>query len=183
CYFQIGNYSECAEILEKWHARQGGAKAAGACCRYIGISYLSLQRWSEASRWLQLAVVYDEVDAESLSLLGALYLKLGEGNDIALRLTEKAVEIDGVEPLLLLRWGRSLTACGHYRQAIEQFRRCAAVRQTKIEAWFELGNAYQLQGNHAKARRYFKKLVIGREVPEELRLRARALIQENEITR
>jgi tetratricopeptide (TPR) repeat protein len=183
CFFQIGNYSECAEILEKWHARQEGAKAAGACCRYIGISHSNLQRWSNATRWLQLAVVYDEFDAESLSLLGELYLKLGEGNDIALRLTEKAVEIDGVEPLFLLRWGRALVACGHCHQAIEQFRRCAVVRKTKIEAWFELGNAYCLQGHHAKARRYLKKLVTGREVPEELRLRATTLLQENEIIR
>ncbi|SHI06592.1 tetratricopeptide repeat protein [Desulfofustis glycolicus] len=183
CFFHLGNYVSCMDMLTAWHARQGAVKSAGACCRYLGISAYHRQHFPDASRWLQLALAHDKFDAESLSLLGDSYRILGEGDDIALRLTEKAVEIAGPEPVFLLRWGRALAACGKYDQAIEQFRRCAAVRKTRIDAWLEIGTVYGLQGRYRQARRYIKKLITGRDVPDEIRSRAQTLCQHHESLR
>ena len=183
CFFHLGRYTACLDILTAWHTRQGTAKTTGACCRYLGICTYHLQRHSEAARWLQLALAHDQFDAESLSLLGDSYRRLGEGDEIALRLTEKAVEIAGPEPGSLLRWGRALAACGHYDQAIETFRRCVAARETRIEAWFELATVYCLQGRYRQARRYMKQLISGRDVPDEIRNRVQSLYQCHESLR
>jgi len=183
CFFNLGSYLKCTDILTKYHTRQDRAKTAGACCRYLGISTYRLQRYSEASRWLQLALAYDQFDAESLSLLGDSYRTLGEGDEIALRLTEKAVELAGPEPGFLLRWGRALAACGHYDQAIETYRRCVPARETRREAWLELGTVYCLQGRYRQARRYVKQLISGRDVPKAIRTRAQTLYQHHESLR
>ncbi|MDX9895719.1 hypothetical protein [Desulfofustis limnaeus] len=157
--FKTGDHQRCVMALTRWYEEHKPSPAAGACCRYIGSSHYHLGHLTEAGHWLQRALTYDETDAESLSLLGAVYLKQGEGDDIALRLLEKAVEMtENKEVGLVLRWAQGLQACGHLEQALLQFRRCGAQKQTRSEVWQGLRDIYRQQGKDRLADRYQKKI-------------------------
>lgn len=157
--FKTGDYRCCVEVLTRWYEEQKPNHGAGGCCRFIGSSHYHLHHLAEAGHWLQRALAYDETDAESLSLLGAVYLKQGEGDEIALRLLEKAVEMtENKEVGLVLRWAQGLQACGHLEQALLQFRRCGAQKQTRREAWQGLRDIYRQQGKDRLADRYQEKV-------------------------
>ncbi len=156
--FHCGEFRQSAEQLEFWYEEQQDKKSAGKCCRFIGVSYYHLDRVPEASTWLQRGLSFDEFDGEALSLLSELYLKEKQGDEIALRLAEKSVEIDNTNCIFLLRYGRALASCGYDSEAIAYFKRCGGWKKTRHEAWFELMSVYLRQKNEQKARLYEKKL-------------------------
>ena len=173
--FHCEKYKECSAQLETWYEEQQDMKTAGKCCRFIGISCFYLDLAAEASKWLQRGLSFDEFDAESLSLLGELYLKENEGDEIALRLAEKSVEIDSSNGSFILRYARALAACGYDSQAIEYLKRCVGWKKSRHEAWFELMTIYVRQNNKYKARLYAKKLINHKDVPTVLKKKTRLI--------
>jgi tetratricopeptide (TPR) repeat protein len=176
--FYCNRYQECSRQLQSWYEEQPDRRAAGKCCRFIGISCYNLNVVAEASKWLQRGLSFDEFDAESLSLLGELYLREREGDEIALRLAEKSVEIDSSNKLFLLRYGRALAACRLDDEAIDCLKRCVRWEKSRYQAWCELMTIYARQNNAPKARLYAKKLLGNNNVPDTLLQRARLLKNE-----
>ncbi len=174
--FCLGLYQSCIETFQSWHQRRPDSRSVDGCCRYIGIAYYRLEQLDQAVPWLQRALVYDEFDAESLSLLGELYLLQGEGDEIALRFCEKAVEIDERNTELVLRWGKVLAATGRYDEALKQVRHCTKARKTRVEAGHVLGTIYHRLGRRQQAWRYLKKVLNNPEAPEKLVAEARSLL-------
>jgi len=173
--FYCERYQECSVQLQSWNEEQPDSRAAGKCCRFIGISYYHLNMAAEASKWLQRGLSFDEFDAESLSLLGELYLREREGDEIALRLAEKSVEIDSGNGMFLLRYARALAACRLDDEAMDYLKRCVRWKKLRYEAWHELMTIYARQNNNPKARLYAKKLLRNNDVPGSLQKRARLL--------
>jgi len=174
-----GKYKNCIDMLTSWysdHKKNGGADK---CCRYIGLSYYQLAAGKDAIIWLQRGLRYDEFDAEAMSLLGELYLEQGEGNDIALSLSEKSIELDGKDDLFHLRHARALIACNNDESAIARLKQCVRKKYIKFEAWYELAKVYTRLKQQQKAKYYVKKLLYANDVPERLLIKVHQFIEIN----
>ena len=178
CYFQTQAYDHCIETLKKWYRDQANQVQRGRCCRFIGISCYHLGNPAQASKWLQRGLSFNESDAESLSLLGELYLAGKEGDDIALRLCEKSVELEPDDVVLQLRYARGLAACGHDSSALDVLTGCVRSAITRFEAWLEMAKIYTRQKDRIKGRMYINKILAAQHVDKDLRQKARRMFAE-----
>ncbi len=154
-----GNYKRCIEVLLPWYKDKEEEAGARRALRYLGRSYYyGLKDYKKAMKHLQRALQFDEFDAESLGLLGIVYLDAGEGSDIALRLCEKSVELDSKNKQLRLHLTKAQIACGRLDEAKRNLRKCSTGASTRIESCYRLGRIYTEEGKHARARSWFTKI-------------------------
>ena len=131
--------------------------------------------------WLQRALNAHETDAESLSLLGEMYMHLGEGDDIALKFCEKSLELEPDNPDFRLRYSRVLSLCGRYEKALDMLSQCFRFHSIRAEAWFEAAaNSYR-RGDDKAGVRYANKVIEGSNIAAELKSQAKNLLDNNGI--
>ena len=117
---QKGEYQKGLDFLLPWYESTKKVSDGGqSALRYLGEACYGLGRHHEAMKYLQQAMRYDEYNAEVLGLLGEIYLKENEGDDIALRLCEKAVELSPYSRSLKLRLANAQIQCGDYVNALK----------------------------------------------------------------
>jgi tetratricopeptide (TPR) repeat protein len=177
-YFNNQEFGKSIEWLERWYNKQDEARGRGKCCRAIGISYFRLSRPFEAMTWLQRALAFDEDDAEALSILGELYLVEREGNDIALKLMEKSLELDNNNRQFMLRLARGLNACDRYNEAVPILKNCIKSSKFRSAAWFELSVSFKGLKKYTKVRYYLKKLIDGEHISGDMKTKARLFYSE-----
>jgi len=158
-YCQTGRYQEALDILLPWHGAEDDNPGAGRALRYLGESFHGVGRAREAMSWLQRAIRFDEFDADALSLLGAIYLENNEGDQIALKLCEKSVELNQTSPLFYLRLAKAQIQCGHLEAARENLRPCLRDKTIVTEAKLQMGLTYWKQGQKTRARHWFAKIL------------------------
>jgi tetratricopeptide (TPR) repeat protein len=156
-YSQTGKYQDAIDILLPWYNTESSNPGSGRALRYLGESFHGLGRDREAMSWLQRAIRFDEFDAEALSLLGEIYLYNNEGDQIALKLCEKSVELNQTQPLFYLRLAGAQIQCGHLEAARENLRPCLKNKKTRGVAEFQMGLIYWKQGQKTRARHWFTK--------------------------
>jgi tetratricopeptide (TPR) repeat protein len=113
--------------------------------------------------WLQRAARFDEFDADVLSLLGEIYLDNNEGEQIALKLCEKSIELNPLPALFHLRLARAQVRCGYLDAARDTLRSCIRNKSTKGAAWFQMGLIYWKLGQKMRASHWFSKVLIHEE--------------------
>jgi tetratricopeptide (TPR) repeat protein len=158
-YCSTGDFQKAINMLFPWLENAKGAKIGGRAFRYLGKSFHGLQMKTEAVTWLQRALQFDEFDAEALGLLGELYLEQGEGNEIALSLCEKSVELSPHNLQLRLRLAKVQTACRQYTAAQHTLRACVRNRETRADAQLQNGLICQELGRTKTARSWFSKVL------------------------
>ncbi len=162
--FQLGmlfieerEYQKGFDLLLPWYelesANGGGYKAV----RYLGEACYGLGRHRDAMKYLQQAMRYDEYDAEVLGLLGEIYLKENEGDDIALRLCEKAVELSPYSLSLKLRLASAQLQCGDFETALEILKPCLRNKKYRPAALLQRGLLSREQGQLRAAEKWFVK--------------------------
>jgi tetratricopeptide (TPR) repeat protein len=151
---QQGLYKEGLALLQPWYDKEQNGKAL----KYLGGLYSGLDNYKKAMKYLQLAIRYDEYDAEVLGLLGEIYLQENEGDDIALRFCEKAVELNPDSLNLKIRLAKAQTHCGDLAAAGKTLQPCLRNKKTRLQALQqkvilanELGNGKTAAKWHAKA--------------------------------
>ncbi len=175
CLHHIGRDKDCISVLKEWHRAEKDRPGSEKCYRYIGISYYHLGNLKQAAQWLQRGLKMNQFDAESLSILGTIYLKTKEGDDIALKLCEKSVEIDPASPRYRLRYGRALAACAEYEAAQETFVFCTRFKKYRAESWLEIALLNFTQRKYGECGRYLKKILAARDVDESVLKNTRSL--------
>ena len=163
-YCQTGRYQETLDILVPWYNTKKSDPGSGRALRYLGESFHGVGRIQEAMSWLQRAIRFDEFDADALSLLGETYLDNNEGDQIALKLCEKSIELNPMPALLYLRLARAQIRCGYLDAARDTLRRCLRDKATKGAAWFQVGLIYWKKGQKMRARHWFSKTLTHEEV-------------------
>lgn len=164
-YCQTGRYQDTLNILLPWYLSESDTPGSGRALRYLGESFHGVGRDREAMSWLQRAIRFDEFDADALSLLGEIYLEHNEGNQIALKLCEKSVELNQTQALFFLRLARAQIQCGFLDAARENLRPCLRNKKIKGAAEFQRGLIYWKLGQKARARHWFSK-TLSHERPE-----------------
>lgn len=154
-------YKKGLALLQPWYASEGGGKAL----KYLGEMYGGLGNNKKAMKFLQLAMRYDEYDAEVLGLLGEIYLQENEGDDIALRFCEKAVELNPDSLHLKIRLAKAQIHCGDLAAAGKNLQGCLRNKNTRLAALQQKAILAKEQGKkktaakwHAKAEQFAAKI-------------------------
>lgn len=158
-YCQTGRYQETLDLLVPWHENNISLPGTGRALRYIGESFHGLGRDRAAMIWLQRAIRFDEFDADALSLLGEVYLDNHEGDQIALKLCEKSIELNPKPPVFYLRLAKAQLQCGFPEEAKNTLRHHLKNKAIKGAAGFQMGLIYKRQGQQMKARQWFSKTI------------------------
>lgn len=120
---------------------------------YVGKSYNDLGQRKEAIVWLQRAATVHCVDDQTLSLLGYLYFLEGEGDDVALSLCRKSVELNPEDHQLTLRLAVVLLGVGHIEQSLILVRKCMRVKKVRATAREILVKIYTQLGEEQRVKR------------------------------
>jgi len=163
-YCLTGRYQETLDILLPWYSSESSNPGSGRAFRYLGESFHGVGRDREAMGWLQRAIRFDEFDADALSLLGEIYLASNEGDEIALKLCEKSVELNQTAPLFYLRLATAQIQCGYLETAKENLQPCLRNKALKDAAGFQMGLLYWKQGQRKSARYWFSKTLAHAQV-------------------
>jgi len=119
--------------------------------------YAGLGDYKKAMKYLQLAMRYDEYDAEVLGLLGEIYLTENEGDDIALRFCEKSVELNPDSLSLKIRLAKAQTQCGDFVAAEKSLQACLRNRKIRLAALKQKAVLAREQGKTKAAARWQEK--------------------------
>ncbi len=158
CLYSIEDYRQAVSVLEGYIEATRNQPGHERCFSYIGKSYYYLHQFKSAATWLQRGLNVNQSDAESLSLLGLIYLKTGEGNDIALRLSEKSVEIDPDSLQSRVRYAQVLEGCGEVQKAADIYSYCARSKKTRPAAWLGMARLHIIDSEFGNAERYLNKV-------------------------
>ncbi len=178
-YCVSGKFQKAVDMLSLWYGNAKGAKNAGRAFRYLGKSYYGLGMKDEAMIWLQRALQFDQFDAEVMGLLGEVYLEQGEGNEIALSLCEKSVELAPRSLRLRLGLAKAQTACLKYIAARNNLRLCLKNKETKAEAQLQNGLICLKQGQKKKAAIWFTRVLVRNTVTPKIAESARYYLEVN----
>ncbi len=122
-YCVVARFDKALEVLERWQ-NMISKERHGPVYRYLGEAYLATGETGKAMMWLQRALKYHSFDAEAMSLLGCALLRGGEGDDIALSLCTKGVELAPHKPMLRYRLAEAQWRNGQYREALRSLKYC-----------------------------------------------------------
>lgn len=122
-YCETDRYQESLDALGKWQKKVGDSQHM-RIFRYLGEAYLGVGDYREAMAWLQRALQYNEYDGEAMGLLGSAILKLEEGDDIALSLCLKSVELCPDNPALRFRLAEAQLKVGEFREVLRSLKYC-----------------------------------------------------------
>lgn len=167
-YCRTDNYKKAKEILLSWYEENEDSSSRDRVLRLLGESCYGLQEKEEAKTWLQRAVHRNEFDSKAMSLLGLLYLEENEGDDIALSLCRKSVELQPDDIVFRLRLSMVLTHLKRYDEGIKELRPCLRNERTKDQARLQMGIAYFSQAKKKRAAKWFEKVVNDGEAAEHL---------------
>jgi len=176
----VSHYQKSKDILMPWYKECKRQTTRGRVLRLLGESCYGLGENEEAVKWLQRAVHFDEFDSGSLSLLGMLYMDEDEGDDIAFKLCEKAVELVPDSYLYKLRLAKVLVKMGRYDDGMDCLRPCLRKSLTRSEAWVQMGIILLKQGNKKRACKWFEKVIDQEGVHPELVAQARQYLDVSE---
>ncbi|HKJ65117.1 MAG TPA: hypothetical protein VJ969_06920 [Desulfopila sp.] len=145
---------------------------------YLGKSYYGIGKYDLAAKWLQKALHADEFDAETMGLLGYVYLLCGEGREVAFSLCAKSVELAPENGRLRLYLSEVKISCGEYAEARKTLGRCLRSKTLRQEAKLLACESYSKEGKLALARRRLDELEQTAPLDEKLRGRVKKLYEE-----
>ncbi len=130
---ETGRHRTAIEYLQAW--RGGGpARQADRACYHLGQAHFALGELRQAMVELQRALRFNETDDRAMHLLARAYCRAGEGDDIALALCRKSVELEPREVAYRLLLAEVLARCGLWQEAKENARRCRRSRHHRDQA-------------------------------------------------
>lgn len=152
-----GQYEQALYRLLPWYTAQSKIGNSEKGLRYLGEACYGVGKSRDAMKYLQQAMRYDEYDAEVLGLLGEIYLAENEGDDIALRFSEKAVELSPDSRVLKVRLASAQIQCGDFNSALKNLQPCLRNKKTRPAALMQRGLLSREQGKNKEAEKWFLK--------------------------
>lgn len=175
-YCQTGNYQASLGYLEEW--RKGAAeRQQSRILKWLGEAYLGMGRPREAMAWLQRALRYNEFDHDLLSLLGVAIWQAREGDDIALSLCGKSVDLAPDNSRLWLRLARVQLHAGRFEEALASLGKCRGKKVDQAEVQLLKASVYQQRGQIGRARYWAHKVRQRNAAESESYQKAQALLE------
>jgi len=165
---ETGDYQLALDYLFPWYESCLSKRQTERVIFYIGRSYYGLRQNRKAMEWLQRALQRNEYDDRAMYFLGKVYHEEGEGDDIALSLCRKSVELDPDNMEYRLGLARIQIECDMISDACENLKHCLKKRELRVEAQLLLAQCYLKTGRYKRAVNWFNK--IGAEDGKYLKL-------------
>jgi tetratricopeptide (TPR) repeat protein len=157
-YCDAGRFDRALDILENYE-KQPGSRQDYSLYRLLGKAYAGNGQTDRAIPALQKAVRENPHDAQSLSLLGELYARNEQGDDIALTLCRQAVDIDDTSWQHWFRLALVKKKMGLLQEArdviVESLRR----NRREVDALYLAGQIYRELGEERKARGMLQRVL------------------------
>ena len=171
-YCSAGRYRDALNVLEKLE-KLGAERQGFHLYRLLGEAYAGIGKNTEAMRSLQRAIRHNPHDAQSLSILGELYAREEQGDDIALSLCLQAVTLDDKPAGYWCRLARVREKMGEVDSALAAVKEALRRNRRDTEGLLLAGRLYRKLGQGKRARAIYRrvaKMVPGqREARKALR--------------
>ena len=162
-YCRHKRFTEAAKLLGRCvtdgnlEGRRNGDRAAA--WRLLGEAHAGLGENKKAILAFQKVLSFTHRDAQALSMLGELYVREKEGDEIALSLCQEAVTLDGGQSEHWRRLAWVQWAQGDADNAIASLRQCLQRDRRNSAALFWLARIYREQGRLKEAHRLYEKVL------------------------
>lgn len=153
----LGEHRQALEYLLPWQEKNQRTARAGRVHFFIGKACHGLGDNRRAMVELQRALQFNEFDDRAMDLLGKVYFQEGEGDEIALALCQKSVELEPGNLLYRCNLAEVQLRCGKVRQARENLYRCLKSKKSRMKAQLLLGRSFAQEGLHNRAGNWFEK--------------------------
>lgn len=168
----LGKHQTALDYLEAWRKNNEKTARAGRALYHTGLAYHGLGDNRRAMVALQRALQFHEFDDRAMDLLGSVYLREGEGDDIALTLCRKSVELEPSNIFYRCNLAEVQVQCGMFAQARENLYRCLKNEKTRARAQVLLGRSYCHEGLPKRGRHWFEKALKHDTLSPDLRVEA-----------
>ena len=134
-----------------------------------------------ARQWwlMQRALQFNEFDDRAIDLLGTVYFREGEGDDIALALCRKSVELEPGNILYRCNLAEVQLQCGLLAEARANLYRCLKNKKTKVKAQVLLGRSYAGEKQHRRAGAWYEKALKQGDLILELYEEAKSGVRDS----
>ncbi len=155
-YMAGEEYEQAVSVLEEWMALPESSNEH-LLYRLLGRCYYEIGRKKEAVFICQKALQLHAQDSECLSLLGILYLELGQGEDIGETLCRQAFSLNPVNPDILCRYALTLYLKKQYEQALDYVTATLRQDNSHLQALLLYANILAASGQYRQAVRILEK--------------------------
>ena len=175
-YCQTGQYKQALPLIKLWYKE--AKEKSFLLYRLQGEAFLETGSIKKAVKSLQKALQLYAHDPESMSMLGLLYIKDGEGEETGNMLLEKALSIDGRSTNCWYRYGLALKHQGKISKAIDAVRQCLRMKTHNVRATLLHGELLAITGNISKSRAVLQKVITSQEASRPEQNKADRLLAE-----
>lgn len=173
----LGRYSMSLAYLLPWYERNEKNQRADRVLFHLGCGYHGVGENRKAMVVLQKALQFNEFDDRAMNLLGMVYFEESEGDEIALSLCRKSVELEPSNLVYRVHLAEVQLRCQMVREARENLSRCLRNRRHKAHAQLLLGQSYSQEGKKSQARAWLQKVLAQEHGQPELNDKARSCLQ------
>lgn len=168
-YCAAGRFSEAVTVLRKGEkVGPVGVRdiSHGAVYRYLGEAYRGLGDHGLAMTCLQRATRHNPRDGAALSLLGELYCRERQGEEIALSLCRQAVELDSSQWQSWERLAWVESELGDLEAALKSVRQGLGLGRNNVSLLLLLGRIHEKQGKSSQAIKTYRRILrLDRQCP------------------
>jgi len=157
---ETGDYQLALDYLFPWYESCDSKRQAECVIFNIGRSYYGLHQNRKAMEWLQRALQSNEYDGGAMHFLGKVYHEEGEGDEIALSLCRKSVELDPDNMEYRMGLAHMQIDFGMFSDACENLKQCLKKTDLKAEAQLFLAQCYPKTGYNKKAVNWFNRVGV-----------------------
>jgi tetratricopeptide (TPR) repeat protein len=175
---KLGRFEAALGYLSGWHKINEQQPQAGRIYYHLGRSYHGLGDNKQAMVALQRSLLYDQSDDRAMNLLARIYLAENQGNDIALSLCRKSVELNPAKLEYKLYLAEILIACGLSAEARQYLYRCLKNRNCRPRAQLLLGRSYRLAGQSKRAVKWYQKIIKDACADKQIILTAKSELRQ-----
>lgn len=163
----LGRHQQALTYFREWRIDNENSPKVGRVLYHLGQAWHGLGDNHRAMIELQRALKFNEYDDRAMALLGNVYFRQGEGDDIALALCQKSVELEPGNVFYRCNLAEVQLKCGMVPEARENLRRCLKNKGVRAKAQILLGRSFIQEGLHKIAKLWLQRAVQqGRSLPE-----------------
>ncbi len=153
----LEKHHSALDYLDAWQKNNDKTARAGRVLYHTGKAYHGIGDNRRAMVALQRALQFYEFDDRAMDLLGIVYLREGEGDDIALALCRKSVELEPGNIFYRCNLAEIQVQSGMLSEARKNLYRCLKNQKTRAKAQVLLGRSYLREGLYKRAGSWFVK--------------------------
>ena len=161
-WFYLGNcYEKLKDVISAKNAylkviqfREGYTEAY----KKLAIVYLNLKQPSDAVKYAELALKYDNEDYIYDFIIGTAYMEMRDFS-VAYQSLQKALEKAPEQVEVLNSIGTCSTALNKLEDAVNYYKKALEYNAYSATTYFNLGSVYQIKQEHETAIKYFKNAI------------------------